>query len=60
MAVKLEEFYNKADKLGSMKAKMRLALMTGISNVAAANAPDSPENISMFEKAMSEIEKEYK
>ncbi len=60
MGKKLMEFYEKAQKLGSSKAKMRLAMITCISSVKAGDAPDSPENLKKFEDAMKEIEKEFK
>ncbi|MCX7909472.1 MAG: hypothetical protein N2560_08160 [Ignavibacteria bacterium] len=59
MAEKLLEFYEKAYKLGGLKAQMRLALLTLIPSPKAKTEPDSPENIKKFENAMKEIEKEF-
>ena len=60
MGAKLLEFYEKATKLGSIKATMRLAILTKISSVKAKELPDTPENIAIFQKAISEIQKEFK
>ncbi len=60
MAEKLLKYYEEATKLGGMKATMRLAIITKISSTKASNEPDSPENIQIFENAMSEIRKEFK
>ena len=59
MGQKLEGYYEEAANIGGLKAKMRLAILTGISSVKAATEPDSPENIQKFEKAMQEIRKEF-
>ena len=60
MGAKLEEYFKKAEAMGALKAKMRLAMMTGISSVAAKTAEESPENIKKFDDAMVEISKEFK
>jgi hypothetical protein len=52
--------YNKAEQLGSLKAKMRLAMLTGTPSAKADSEPDSPELISKFQAALTEIEKEFK
>lgn len=59
MADKLTQYYEKAQAIGGLKAKMRLAVLTKISSPKAAIEPDSPENIRKFEKAMQEIRKEF-
>lgn len=59
MGQKLLKYYEEADKLGSLKAKMRLAVLTSISTIKATDAPDSPENIQKFEEALREIRKEF-
>ena len=58
MAEKLMQFYEDASKLGGLKAKMRLAILTSIPSSKAESAPDSPENIRIFEQAIKEIRKE--
>jgi len=60
MGAKLVQFFTDAEKLGGLKAKMRLAMITKISSSAAASAPDSPDNIRQFTNAMNEIKKEFK
>ncbi len=59
MAQKLLKYYEDAAKMGGLKAKMRLALKTKISNAKAKDAPDSPTVIQTFEKAFQEIRKEF-
>ncbi len=59
MGQKLKSFYDEAEKLGGIKAKMRIAVLTAISSVKALEAPDSPENIAKFDNAMKEIKKEF-
>lgn len=60
MGAKLLEFYDKANKIGGMKAKMRLAILTLMPTAKAETADDSQENISKFNVAMNELEKEFK
>ncbi len=59
MGQKLESFYKEVAKIGGLKAKMRLAVLTSISSAKAPGAPDSAENVAKFEKAMQEIRKEF-
>ena len=60
MGEKLLEFYKKADELGAMKARMRLAVLTLISSKKAGVVPDSPENLEKFKQAIKELEQEFK
>ena len=60
MGAKLMDMYKKAQELGSLKAKMRLAMLTGTSSTKAVDEPDSPELLNKFANAMKEIEKEIK
>ena len=60
MGAKLVDIYTKAEGLGSLKAKMRLAMLTGIPSAKASEAEDSAENIAKFETAMRELETEFK
>lgn len=60
MGARLLQEYDKAYKLGGMKARMRLAVLTNIPSQKAQDEPDSPENIAKFGKAMKELEKEFK
>jgi hypothetical protein len=59
MGQKLKSYYDYAYQLGGLKAQMRLAIITLTSGPKAAAAPDTPEAISKFENAMSEIRKEF-
>ncbi|HPI37787.1 MAG TPA: hypothetical protein PK397_07570 [Ignavibacteriaceae bacterium] len=59
MAAKLISYYKKAKELGGIKAEMRLAIITKIPSAKAEVAPDTPENIRLFENALAEIQKEY-
>lgn len=59
MANKLIAYYEEAQNLGGLKAKMRLAVLTLIPSSKAQNNPDSFENIQKFEKAMQELKKEF-
>ena len=60
MGKKLTEFYKKAQELGGIKGRLRLAMITLMPGEEAKVAPDSPENIKKFEDAMVEIRKEFK
>ncbi len=60
MGAKLAELYEKASKLGGLKAKMRMAVLTGVASANAPTVSDSPEMIQKFEKAIAEIQKEFK
>ncbi|RJP26473.1 MAG: hypothetical protein C4527_15025 [Candidatus Omnitrophota bacterium] len=55
MAEKLKKLYEFAEQAGGIEAKMRLAVMSGISSVKAATEPDSPENIAKLKKAIKEV-----
>lgn len=59
MGVKLIKEYEKAKLLGGLKAQMRLAILTKISGPKAAVVPDTPENLSCFQRAMQEILKDF-
>lgn len=60
MGVKLLAFYDDAQKIGGLKGKMRLAMITGISSAKAGSEPDSPENIKKFTDGIAELKKEFK
>ncbi len=59
MGTELVGFYQQANEIGSLKAGMRMALLTGITSLKANSAEDSPENIAKFEEALQEIQKEF-
>lgn len=60
MGQKLESYYLEAAKLGGLKAKVRLAVLSNISSTNAHDKPDTPEDIQKMEAAMREIKKEFK
>jgi ABC-type molybdate transport system permease subunit len=60
MGQALVNFYSEVDKIGQMKAKMRMAMLTGVSSVKADMIPDTPEMITKFKTAFEEIKKEFK
>jgi len=60
MGKKLIEYFAESAKIGRLKAKMRLAVLTKTPSSRAEHEPDSPENIQLFENAMHEIRKEFK
>ncbi len=55
MGQKLVSYFDAAKVKGGLKAQTKLAMITKMSSTAATAAPDSPENIALFEKAMSMI-----
>ena len=57
MGQKLLNCFEEAKKLGGFKAAGKLAILTRIPSIEAKTAPDSPENIEKFKKAMEEIRK---
>ncbi len=59
MGNRLSAFYESANKLGGLKAKMRLAVLTKVPSEKAAMEADSSDNIAKFEAAMQEIKKEF-
>jgi hypothetical protein len=60
MGQTLAEFYKQAEKLGGLKAQMRMAIITLLPSAKAAAVPDSPDLIAKFERALTEIRKEFK
>lgn len=60
MAERLNQFYDEAQKLGGLKAKIRLAVITKTPSAKAAKIEDSKEIIEIFKAAMDEIKKEFK
>ena len=55
MGAKLVELYTMAEKEGGLKAKLKMAMFTKMSLNAAEEAPDSPENIKLFQDALQRI-----
>ncbi|HEY5955584.1 MAG TPA: hypothetical protein VIV60_03480 [Polyangiaceae bacterium] len=59
MGAKLEAYFLEAEKLAGMRAKIKLAMLTKLSAKTAAEAPDSPQNVAMFEAALATLRKEF-
>ncbi len=57
MGTQLVNLYKEAQVKGGLKARIRLAMLTGISSTKAMSAPDSPANIAKFRKAIREMAK---
>ena len=55
MGQKLLSYYATAKSKGGLSAQMKLAAITKMSSKKAEGEPDSPENIALFEKAISMI-----
>lgn len=60
MAERLNQFYDEAQKLGGLKAKIRLAVITKIPSIKAAEIEDTTEHITTFQEAIEELKKEFK
>jgi len=58
MGQQLQNYYEQAEAMGGAKARMRLAMKTGIPSSKAGSEPDSPDAIARFKAALAEIEKE--
>ncbi|MBN2238236.1 MAG: hypothetical protein JW712_00550 [Dehalococcoidales bacterium] len=59
MGVRLLKYYDEANRLGALKAQMRLAILTKMSSKKAEISEDSADNINIFEQAMQELRKEF-
>jgi len=59
MGKRLEEFYQEAQRIGSIKGRMRLAIITLVPSSKASEINDSPEIINKFTLAMEELKKEF-
>jgi hypothetical protein len=60
MGQALLDIYKKVEQIGQIKAKMRMAMLTGVSSTKAGDEPDTPEVLAKFKSALAEIEKEFK
>ena len=59
MAEILNQFYDEAQKMGGLKAKIRLAVITRTPSSKASESEDTLELISAFADAIEEIKKEF-
>ena len=55
MGDQLVAFYKKANEIGGLSARVKLATMTAIPSQQAQSAPDSPENIRKFQEAIAKL-----
>jgi hypothetical protein len=55
MGAILVSYFEKAKEKGGLEAQIKLAMLTRMSSQTAQSAADSPENIAMFEEALSKI-----
>lgn len=53
MGQKLASYFETAKAKGGLSAQVKLAAITKMSAAKAASAEDSPQNISLFEKAIA-------
>lgn len=60
MAERLKQFYDEAQELGGLKAKIRLAVITKTPSSKATEYGDTVELINIFKNALEEIKKEFK
>jgi len=55
MGAKLSSIYQEAQRIGGLSARVTMAMLTKISSELAQTAPDSPENIKLFESALATV-----
>lgn len=51
----LAGFYDKAKEKSGLNGQIKLAMLTCMSLTKAQEAPDSPENIRLFEEALKKL-----
>jgi hypothetical protein len=51
----LVKYYDFVGKIGGLPMQMRLAMATGLPSAKADSAPDSPDNVEKFKKAIKQI-----
>jgi hypothetical protein len=55
MGEKLTPYFAEAEKLMGLKGRIKLAMLTKLSATGAAAAPDTAENIRLFDSAITDI-----
>jgi GAF domain-containing protein len=55
----LAGYFDKAGKVGGVKARIKLATLVKMGSPQSENLPDSQEHIAIFEKAMNSIQAEF-
>ena len=51
----LASYFDKAKTAGGIAAQVKLAMLTKMARATALQAPDSPENIKVFDEAIKQI-----
>jgi hypothetical protein len=55
MAITILKYYELIQTTRGTQGKMRMAMLTGVPSIIAADVPDTPETIAKFRKAYKEI-----
>ena len=55
MGNRILKYYDYAMQKGGITLQMRLAMKTGVSSREAKAAPDAPEKVQQFQKALKEL-----
>ncbi len=55
MGMILVSYFDKAKTAGGIAAQVKLAMLTKMSSATASKAPDSAENIKLFDDALKQI-----
>jgi hypothetical protein len=55
MGAKLSAYFDKVKATGGIAAAVKLAMLTKMSQAVAGQAPDSPENVKLFDEAIKKI-----
>ena len=55
MGTILASYFDKAKASGGIAAQVKLAMLTKMARAAALQAPDSTENIKIFDEALKQI-----
>ncbi len=58
MGAKLLEFYQQAQESAGLQGRIKLAMITKLSQEKAKEAADSPKNIQLFADAVKKIQAE--
>jgi len=60
MGAQLMEVFSQAAKEFGTPGRMKLAMLTKMSSGVAQTAPDSPQNLKIFQEAMDKLRKDGK
>lgn len=59
MAGELRHYFEQAEHLGGFAARRRLAVLTGLTSVEAANQDATPDKVNRFDGALRTLEREF-